>query len=714
MNPTPQPETLLHSWKEIGPYLQRDATTARRWEKEEGLPVHRHTHKTRSSVYAYPSEIDAWRESRKALPEPPPPLPFWNSLIAPPRRLAFGLTMALCLVSVGNGLRPQAMSAQEISRRLLWAGKPADSPWAVSRDGKTFVFDTNEGSDFKLRDIATGAERKVTVHLPGDKGGPDVPVFSRDGSMMAYTWWGDSANEIRIANAIGESNPRTLLKSTEFADLEVFDWSPDGKRLIVTTHGPDKTLGYDNVQRLGLLTVADSTLTNLQILGDDEPDAVSFSIDGTYLTYDQAAASTDQRDVFLLPATGGTPTKISTSGYNTSPRWSPDGKRVVYLKDRGGNLDIWSVSVESGRAGTPQRLLANNGEYVVMGLSPAGTLFYEDHTPDVPAIKVAAVDFKTGRISEAQGVTGAGANFTWSAKGHGLVFASTTYHGKRYDSRIVLRDLDAQQTRILKQAFGFVNYVTASPDGRTLAVTGMVPKLGFGIYLLNVENGGISKPPDRNLRMGPVEWSPDSRKVYLHANVGTGENRFALEERDLARNTARELARVPELAALRLSPDGKRLYFRRTKVDGNNVAFVALDLATGKETELIRRPQLGGLFLSPDGRSIVTGTSGTSILLIETATKSVRELLHANGAEALSVGMWAPDSSSVFLRTGIGPQATMLRMPLNGGPRQDLGANMLGSGGARVSPDGRYLAFQEEVPPREGQIWALENFLNGK
>src|SRR5512146_3181238 len=87
-------EARLESWKEIGAYLQRNAVTARRWEKEEGLPVHRHSHKSRASVYAYPSEIDAWRASRRAVPEPPP---LWKTLLAPPRSLAFGVTMALCL-----------------------------------------------------------------------------------------------------------------------------------------------------------------------------------------------------------------------------------------------------------------------------------------------------------------------------------------------------------------------------------------------------------------------------------------------------------------------------------------------------------------------------------------------------------------------------------------------------------------------------------------
>ena len=47
----------LNSWKEIGAYLQRNEATVRRWEKREGLPVHRHLHEGRSTVYAYPTEM---------------------------------------------------------------------------------------------------------------------------------------------------------------------------------------------------------------------------------------------------------------------------------------------------------------------------------------------------------------------------------------------------------------------------------------------------------------------------------------------------------------------------------------------------------------------------------------------------------------------------------------------------------------------------------
>ena len=66
---TPSParvrESRLDSWKEIAAYLDRDVTTVQRWEKREGMPIHRHLHDKRGSVYALASELDNWRESRK-------------------------------------------------------------------------------------------------------------------------------------------------------------------------------------------------------------------------------------------------------------------------------------------------------------------------------------------------------------------------------------------------------------------------------------------------------------------------------------------------------------------------------------------------------------------------------------------------------------------------------------------------------------------------
>src|SRR5436309_15356062 len=75
-------EDRLDSWKEIAAHLKRDVTTVQRWEKREGMPVHRHLHDRMGSVYASRTELDAWvrsrnlrteQESENKAPAPNPP-----------------------------------------------------------------------------------------------------------------------------------------------------------------------------------------------------------------------------------------------------------------------------------------------------------------------------------------------------------------------------------------------------------------------------------------------------------------------------------------------------------------------------------------------------------------------------------------------------------------------------------------------------------------
>src|SRR5271154_1165133 len=88
------PEDRLDSWKEIAAYLNRDVTTVQRWEKRERMPVHRHVHDKRGSVYALSGELDDWIRSRSAPGdepekkpevEMPPAAPSGDRAMAAPR-----------------------------------------------------------------------------------------------------------------------------------------------------------------------------------------------------------------------------------------------------------------------------------------------------------------------------------------------------------------------------------------------------------------------------------------------------------------------------------------------------------------------------------------------------------------------------------------------------------------------------------------------------
>jgi len=93
----------LDSWKEIAAYLKRDVATVRRWEKREGLPVHRHQHDKIGSVYAFTSELDTWLVGRRPQIEEPAPI----VLMKRTKRIA----VVTVLLAVGAGVAYQFRDA---------------------------------------------------------------------------------------------------------------------------------------------------------------------------------------------------------------------------------------------------------------------------------------------------------------------------------------------------------------------------------------------------------------------------------------------------------------------------------------------------------------------------------------------------------------------------------------------------------------------------
>jgi hypothetical protein len=153
--PQKDSEKRLDSWKEIAAYLGRDVTTAQRWEKREGMPVHRHVHDKRGSVYALAAELDVWRQSRKLrleeekeaeaegwaaheneAAETAPPAPRW---------LAVAGTALLALLVIGyvafrgrtdHAARPKIMSVGVLPLANL-SGDPEQEYLADGRDSSS-------------------------------------------------------------------------------------------------------------------------------------------------------------------------------------------------------------------------------------------------------------------------------------------------------------------------------------------------------------------------------------------------------------------------------------------------------------------------------------------------------------------------------------------------------------------------------------------------
>src|SRR3989449_2121656 len=154
----PPASERLDSWKEIAAYLKRDESTVRRWENE-GLPVRRHIHKSKPTVYGYKSEIEVWWNDGHARLEV-----VEKTTPGRPWRLVRWATAGLLLLALGLGLnvagvrdrllgRPMAGEITSIAVLPLknLSGDPAQDYFA---DGMTEALITELGKISALQVIS--------------------------------------------------------------------------------------------------------------------------------------------------------------------------------------------------------------------------------------------------------------------------------------------------------------------------------------------------------------------------------------------------------------------------------------------------------------------------------------------------------------------------------------------------------------------------------
>jgi TolB protein len=73
-----------------------------------------------------------------------------------------------------------------------------------------------------------------------------------------------------------------------------------------------------------------------------------FSPDGKRMVY-ASYLGQQWHQLWLMPADGGDAFPISYGGYdNTNPRWSPDGTKIAFISNRGGNTSLWVQTIPGG------------------------------------------------------------------------------------------------------------------------------------------------------------------------------------------------------------------------------------------------------------------------------------------------------------------------------------------------------------------------------
>ena len=225
---TSRREDRLDSWKEIAVYLNRSVRTLYRWEKDEGLPVHRHQHKELGSVFAYKSELDAWVSARS--PDPDFREQSDQTASAPKSLLTVALTLAAAAVVIGVSSYLLASRSHEdrtqgktpvVGLELISTFAGSHRWPSVSPDGRmvAFVSDAAGTPQVWVKNLGGGVPIQITFgDLPALR-----PRWSAHGDRIIYSLRGGGIWS--VAPLGGE--PRRIVENGWNADL-----SPDGQRLV--------------------------------------------------------------------------------------------------------------------------------------------------------------------------------------------------------------------------------------------------------------------------------------------------------------------------------------------------------------------------------------------------------------------------------------------------------------------------------------------------
>jgi Tol biopolymer transport system component len=505
----------LDSWKEIAAYLKRSERTVRRWEGTEALPVHRHDHQKRASVYAYKGELDAWWRSRGArLKES-----------EAPRHRAWLRTAALAVVP---------LAAAIAFLRFVWPGKTPEAPPRIlpltsfpgserypsfSPDGNrvAFCWDGEHGDNFDIYVQLVGGASPV--RLTSDPAHEWGAAWSPDGRWIAFL---RGISPGRAAILIVPPIPGPARKITEIVPLpelgrgptygSYLAWTPDSERLVATDKSSPNEPG-------GLVLVSVSTgekrrLTRPppEVGGDTAP---AFSPQGRALAFVRLLGYPASEAYLLtlssdLSPQGEAKKLASGMGRITSPVWIEDGQAVLFsdgeLGRRGRSL--WKKPVPG--PGKPQPLpfsLEESTSFTVSGDGQRLAAARELRDPNIWRL-----DTSTGRCWQLPFISSTrleqGPQF--SPDGERITFES-----ERSGSREIWlsRSDGSNPVQLTSFGRGFASTPRWSPDG-----TRIVFERDGDIYVIN-SDGGVQQrltrqPSDESM----PSWSRDGRWIYYCSN----------------------------------------------------------------------------------------------------------------------------------------------------------------------------------------------------
>jgi Tol biopolymer transport system component len=539
-------------------------------------------------------------------------------------------------------------------------------------------------------------------------------AISPDGRYLAYAdLTGASVRDT-------DSGETHQLVAREKLNVRSVAWFPDSARLAVTAIDAAQH-GATSAWTMSILGGPPRKLRDNAFVGTVSPDGrrISFGVSraGQFSElvglWTMGVDGDDAREVVTAPP-GDT---IGSGG-----SWSPDGKRILFVRKSPPTTDPKGTLESQALAGGAPTVILDDVKFVAVRRSsaewlPDGTVLFTREDP-APAGVPAATSLWSIRTDPKSGTAAGAPTRLMKLEGATVGRLSSTRDGKRvaflnqrrqddvYVGELAAGGSRLEKTRRLTLDERFDRPSAWSRDNKSL-------------YYFSTRRGtwdlfklGIQDTSDEVVAVSPADeieptLSPDGSMI-LYELITPG-----------AKPTASRLMRIPvtggppelieewknvEGLACPTSPAASCVLAQREE---DKVRFFALDPLKGRGRKVGEADQETIEWgLSPDGSRIaITGASGIHIMNVADGTT---EEFPAKDLGELESVAWSADGKSLFVTSWL-PNWSLLQADFAGHVhllRQTKGRRFLAY--PVPSPDGHYLAFSEREA--ESNAWIAENF----
>ena len=449
------------------------------------------------------------------------------------------------------------------------------------------------------------------------------------------------------------------------------------------------------------------------------------SPDGKWVAYAATeidlAGGTRNTDLWLVPATGGESRRLTTHPRSdSSPRWSPDGKRLAFVSNRDGAPQVYLLNLGGGE---PQKATAlASGVNSFFWLDDKTLLAVSDARPEG---KPEEKDGSSARVYEQ------------------LLFRhwDTWEDGQRSHLLVVPlaggepRDLTPGDRDVPPFSLGGED-VAVSPDGKEVCFSrndDPVPAISTNADLFVVATAGgdarrIVSSPGYD---GSPRYSPDGTRIAYRAQFRAGyeADRWRLLVYDRRSGATVNLTESFDrhLESFTWSADGKTIFF--TASDGGREPLFAVP-ALGGPIRKLAEGTFSDLQASPEGRSLIVSkvafTHPAEVYRLNVDGSALTPVTHVNDALLAGFGL-APGESVTFKgAAGKDVQAWVVKPPdfdpakkypllvlIHGGPQGAWTDGWTYRWNAEVFAGAGYLVFAPN--PRGSVGWGqeFEDDING-